>query len=196
MFVLMFALWIIFNGIFTAEIALFGLAVSALVFWFLCRFMDYSLKKEAGAYRGLVFGLKYIVLLICEIFKANFYVMNLILSSKYIIEPKLLRFRTGLKEEAARVVLANSITLTPGTITVTLEEDEYLVHCLDRELGEGIESCSFEKRLEELERMKTGTDKSKQGASAEKAAAGTEQTKLGKHSEPKRGGSRRERGRT
>ena len=52
------------------------------------------------------------------------------------------------------MVLANSITLTPGTITVTLEEDEYLVHCLDRELGEGIESCSFEKRLEELERKR------------------------------------------
>ncbi len=228
MFVLMFALWIIFNGKFTAEIALFGLAVSALVFWFLCRFMDYSLKKEAGAYRGMLFGLKYIILLICEIFKANFYVMNLILSSKYIIEPKLLRFRTGLREETARVVLANSITLTPGTITVTLEGDEYLVHCLDRELGEGIENCSFEKRLEELERMKAGAKQSEQGASTEKAAAGeerseqrasaekaatreerseqrastekaaagTEQTKPGKHSEPKRGGSRKERGRT
>ncbi len=52
-------------------------------------------------------------------------------------KPALVRFKTDLKTKQARVVLANSITLTPGTITVTLEEDEYVVHCLDKELAEG-----------------------------------------------------------
>ena len=60
-------------------------------------------------------------------------------------------FETDLKGEAAKVVLANSITLTPGTITVTLDEDTYLVHCLDKELGEGIEASSFVERLRKME---------------------------------------------
>lgn len=150
----MFVLWVIFNGKLTLEITLFGIAISVLLFLFLCKYMDYSLKKELRAYRNLFRGIAYVVMLVYEIIKANFYVMKMIVSPKYIVEPKLLKFRTKLKGDAARVVLANSITLTPGTITVTLEEDEYLVHCLDRELGEGIEECSFERRLEQMEEKK------------------------------------------
>ena len=69
------------------------------------------------------------------------------------MEPALVRFKTDLKTKQARVVLANSITLTPGTITVTLEEDEYVVHCLDKELAEGMNHSKFVELLEKLERM-------------------------------------------
>ena len=60
-------------------------------------------------------------------------------------------FRTKLKTDTARVALANSITLTPGTITCTLEDDKFCVHALDTTLGEGVENTDFEKRLLELE---------------------------------------------
>ena len=53
----------------------------------------------------------------------------------------------------ARILLANSITLTPGTITVLLEEDEYVVHCLDKSLAEGINSSIFVSMLRKMERM-------------------------------------------
>ena len=58
---------------------------------------------------------------------------------------------TDLKTETARVILANSITLTPGTITVSLTEQELLVHCLDKTLAEGMEDSSFVKLLKKLE---------------------------------------------
>jgi multicomponent Na+:H+ antiporter subunit E len=77
--------------------------------------------------------------------------MYLILSSKVEVEPKIVYFKTNLKKEVSKVVLANSITLTPGTITVTLEEDEYCVHCLDKELAEGIDSSIFVSLLTKLE---------------------------------------------
>ena len=151
MFILFFVLWIIFNGRITAEIAGFGVAVAILVFCFLCRFMDYSIKKELRVYANLFGGISYIALLVKEIFKANFGVMRMIFSQKYEIEPTLVKFRTDLKSDTMRAVLANSITLTPGTITVALQGDEYLVHCLDKDMAEGMEDSEFVHRLRAME---------------------------------------------
>jgi multicomponent Na+:H+ antiporter subunit E len=60
-------------------------------------------------------------------------------------------FDADLKSELAKVMLANSITLTPGTITVSVEDNHYCVHCLDRELGAGIENSVFVELLEKIE---------------------------------------------
>lgn len=156
MLILFFALWIIFNGRVTVELVLFGIAVAVLVFCFLCRFMGYGMKKEMRVYANLFRGISYIALLVAEIFKANFGVMRMILSLKYEIEPALVSFRTDLKSDTMRVVLANSITLTPGTITVALKEDEYLIHCLDKDMAKGLEDSEFVHRLRAMERAGKG----------------------------------------
>ena len=77
--------------------------------------------------------------------------MRLILSPSLEVEPQLRSFRTPLTSPTARAVLADSITLTPGTITVTLEGDEYLIHSLDKSLMDGIEDTSFQRELLEME---------------------------------------------
>lgn len=156
MLLLFFICWIIFAGDFTLEIMLFGIGVSAVVFWFQCKFLDYSIEKEKNLYRNIKWGIVYAVILILEILKANIGVMHLILSPKYEVEPKLVRFRTDLKTDIARVILANSITLTPGTITVTLEGDEYVVHCLDASMAEGMDDSIFVQLLHQLERKEGG----------------------------------------
>ena len=69
--------------------------------------------------------------------------MRLILSNRLEPEPVLFTFRTKLKSEAAKVLLANSITLTPGTITVKQTGDRFVVHALDREIAEGTENSVF-----------------------------------------------------
>ena len=56
-----------------------------------------------------------------------------------------------LRTNAARVLLANSITLTPGTITVSQEGDEYVVHCLDKSFAEGLDNSIFVTLLQKLE---------------------------------------------
>ena len=71
MLLLFFLAWVIFNGRFTLEIALFGLAVSGLVFGFLCKFMDYSLEKERTFYKKLPIFCKYVWLLLKEVGKLN-----------------------------------------------------------------------------------------------------------------------------
>lgn len=151
MLFLFFLVWIIFNGKVTAEIVILGFIIAALVFAFFCKFMDYSLEKEKRFYKKIPIFIKYVVVLIIEIVKANLTVLHMILTTKEIMEPVIVRFRTNLKTEMARVLLANSITLTPGTITVSLEEDEFLVHCLDKSLAEGMEDSVFIKMLEKME---------------------------------------------
>ena len=103
--------------------------------------------------------LHYVFVLIKEIIKANFAVIKMITSSRYEIEPAVVRFKTDLKTTPARILLANSITLTPGTITVMLENDEYEVHCLDKSLAEGMNSSVFVKLLEEMEGDGKNADK-------------------------------------
>ena len=151
MYILFLILWIILNGRVTVETVLFGLVIAGAVYWFICRFMDYSPRKDLAAFRKLLRGFQYVFLLLWEIMRANIKVMQLILTEKEEVVPELIYFRTDLKSDASRVALANSITLTPGTITVTLEQDEFCVHCLDEEMAEGIEDSSFVHLLHKME---------------------------------------------
>ena len=151
MLLLFFAVWLIFNGRITLEITLFGIAIAIVMFAFMCKFMGYSLARERGLYRKLPLLCRYVLLLVKEIVKANLAVCRLILSRKEVVEPVIVRVRTNLKTETARVLLANSITLTPGTITVSLTDRELLVHCLDKTLAEGMEDSEFVYLLEKLE---------------------------------------------
>ena len=148
---LFFVAWIIFNGRITWEIALFGVVIALGMFAFVCRFMDYSMAKERVFYKKFPLFCKYVILLIREIIRANLAVCHMILTRKEVMEPVIVKVATHLKTETARVILANSITLTPGTITVSLTEEELLVHCLDKSLAEGMEDSEFVKLLEALE---------------------------------------------
>ena len=151
MLLLFFLVWVIFNGRLTLEIALFGVAVAGAVFAFVCKFMDYSVQAELQLLKKLPKILKYISVLVIEIVKANFAVIRMILSEKEEIEPALVSFQSDMKTPVGRAFLANAITLTPGTITVSLEESEYMVHCLDESLAEGMDDSVFVHLLEELE---------------------------------------------
>lgn len=152
MFLLLFLIWIIFNGKVTLEIVIFGLILAGGMYYFSCRFLNFSLKKDLHYCRKGGHILRYIGVLAWEIVKANFAVIRLLISSRYELEPVLIRFKTDLKSKRSRVVLANSITLTPGTITVSLEEDEFVVHCLDKDLADGIDSSIFVDLLRRMER--------------------------------------------
>ena len=125
----------------------------ACIYFFMCRFMDYSLKKDISLMRRSVSFLYYTGALIVEIIKSNLQVMHLTLTDREIVEPVIISYRTRLRSKLGRVILANSITLTPGTITISLEEDELVIHCLDKTIAEGIENSTFEQLLERMEKQ-------------------------------------------
>ena len=153
MLLLFFVAWVVFNGRLTVEIALFGVAVAGLVFAFVCKFMDYSLRKELRLYRKMPVFLQYLYYLVKEIITANLAVSRMILTRKEKMEPVIVHVHTTLKSETARMLLANSITLTPGTITVSMTDTDLLVHCLDKSLSEGIEDSVFVRLLQKLEEV-------------------------------------------
>ena len=66
-------------------------------------------------------------------------------------KPVIVEFHTKIRSRIGRSLLANSITLTPGTITAGVEGDCIRIHCFDESLAKGIDATVFEKRILKLE---------------------------------------------
>lgn len=151
MFLLLFFCWVIFNQSFTLEIAIFGVIISALIYLFCCKFMDYSIKKDLFIMKKIGSIFAYIWVLVVEIIKANLILFNRFYLHKSLKSPVIVTYKCKLKTRIARVVFANSITLTPGTITTVLEGNTLMIHCVDESLAAGLDDTVFEKRLMKLE---------------------------------------------
>lgn len=151
MYLVFLIIWIIFNEKLNLEILLFGLVISAAVFAFVCKCMDYSIQKELHFYQKVPGMLRYVFALVKEILLANLNVCKMILSEEEEIDPALVQFQTDMQTPAGRAFYANAITLTPGTITVSLEDDTYVVHCLDESMAQGLSDAKLEQMLHELE---------------------------------------------
>ena len=149
-----FLLWIIFQGRITGEIVIIGALISIAADLFIRKVLRLNLNVPnlLRTLRLIPDIFIYFIVLIVEIVKANAAISRLVLAPQIEVEPCLVKFRTRLKTEAARVAFANSITLTPGTITVSLEGDKLLVHALNREIAHGLEGSVFERLLERMER--------------------------------------------
>jgi len=78
--------------------------------------------------KRIVYLIIYIIVLLKEIVKANFDVAYRVLHPKMPIKPGIVIIKTELKQDIAKMILANSITLTPGTFTLDIKGDELLIH--------------------------------------------------------------------
>ena len=149
-----FILWIIFNGRLTQEVLISGVIISFMLNYFVKRFLRIDFKNSSFIkfLKLIPDAFFYVLVLLIEIIKANFAIIKLVLAPEIEVEPCIKKFNTSLKTEAARVAFANSITLTPGTITVSLEGNELLVHALNSEFADGLEGSIFERLLARMER--------------------------------------------
>ncbi len=147
-------LWIVLNGRFTLEILLFGIVICSAVYAFCCKILGFSFRQDLRLMKRLPLAIQYGIILIIEILKANRQVLHFIMTPQLQVEPVIVHFHSNLKSELAKVILANSITLTPGTITVRLEGSEYYVHCLDKDFAEGMDASIFVELLEKMEAVK------------------------------------------
>ena len=151
MFFLYLILWLIFSRQLSIEVIVTGIIISAVVYRFACAHMRYKLSFDYKLIRKLFRCIRYVLILMWETAKANIIVFRIVFSRTIRIKPRIIYFRTGLRTNAARAILANSITLTPGTITVALEDDLFCVHCLNSKLAEGIEDSIFVHQLRKIE---------------------------------------------
>ena len=142
MFVLVFLLWMILNGRFTVELVIFGLIIAAGVTFFVHKAMNYSFQSDLRVLRNLPLFSLYILILIREIVKASFSVIAGIVTRKKP-DPVIVEFDSGLPTHLQNVLLANSITLTPGTYTLFQENGHFVIHCLYREYSYAMGDSSF-----------------------------------------------------
>ena len=143
MSILLFLLWLLLNGRVTLEIVVIGAGLTALLMAFMTRFLGWSVRRERELFRVAPLFALYLLNLLWETIKAAVTVLAVALTPSLRPEPVLVEFRSGLPREYQNVILANSITLTPGTITVFQEGDRFLVHALRREYAEGLNRSSF-----------------------------------------------------
>ena len=149
--VVLFFLWVLFNVKLSWEVAVIGVLVTVFVYRFMCKHMDYSYKSDIAIIRKLPLGIKYFIELVRQVILSNIDVSNVVFRKSKEIKPQLVFFKTRLQSDATRVALANSITLTPGTITVSEDEGIFGVHCLNSHMAEGIDSSGFVSILAKME---------------------------------------------
>ncbi len=137
-FIIMCGTWVLLSGKFDAFHLSLGVISCALVAYFSSDFL-FSSPKPRGVLSQWVRFATYIPWLMVEIAKANLHVMKLVLHPRGMdmIDPKIVKFRSKLKSNLALVTFANSITLTPGTITVSVSLDgDFKVHAIDKASGD------------------------------------------------------------
>ncbi|MEG1524544.1 MAG: Na+/H+ antiporter subunit E [Clostridia bacterium] len=151
MFPAYFVLWLILNGRVTLELVLVGLVVCSALALFTAKMTGHTIRYEMTHFFCALKYVGYFFQLMIEICKSGFHVITLVLHPSREIQPKLIYFNSDIWREGLRVMYANSITLTPGTITVELSDGCYRVHALDASFLDGIADNSLTRKLKRLE---------------------------------------------
>ena len=89
----------------------------------------------------------YIPWLIQQIVLSNLHVASVVLRRKMPINPQIITFKTKLETDISSITLANSITLTPGTITMDIRDGVYYVHALDQKVADNLNAGEMEDRV-------------------------------------------------
>lgn len=148
-FTSLFLLWLLLSGYFKTNLIVFGILSCAFV-----TYLSIKLKIYSSHHERIKFNLRlplYIPWLLKEIFKSNLHVARHILMSADSIQPQTVCLKPTQKTSTGLAVHANSITLTPGTISVDIDDNEILVHALTNHTAQGIIDGDIDKRVSKLE---------------------------------------------
>lgn len=152
LFATLLVFWLMLNGSLAADTVLLGAVISLLIAVLfrdgLSFFTEMRPTREA-----FLAGFRYFGYFFSELVKSNFRLAAIVVSPRLPINPGIVKVRTRLKSRMGRLMLANSITLTPGTLTVELEDEWLYVHWVDME-SDDVEAATasivsgFERYLE------------------------------------------------
>jgi multicomponent Na+:H+ antiporter subunit E len=137
-FSILFGLWLILSGQFDPFHITLGV-ISCLIVTVFSGDLLFAESRPTGLVRHGLRVLGYVPWLLYQILLANFHLLYLVCHPRMmeLIDPRIIRFQSRLKDELPLVIFANSITLTPGTITVYVSVDgDFQVHAIDRKSGE------------------------------------------------------------
>jgi len=138
-FAVMLIFWVVLSGMFDAFHLTLGIVCCLLVAHFSHDLLFYGEDKR-GWWRSLIGLVAYLPWLFYQIIIANLQVAYVVLHPRMLelIDPHVIRFKTRLKRPISKVTFAQSITLTPGTITVSIHDDEFSVYALTRSASDSL----------------------------------------------------------
>ncbi len=148
--VVLAGIWLLWSGHYTPLLLTLGGLSVLLVVWLGHR--AGIVDEEGVPLEVTLRAALYLPWLLWEIVKANLHVAARILHPRLPIAPRLIRVRPGQRSDLGRAIYANSITLTPGTVSVDVEADEFLVHALTEESAAGLETGEMDRRVRRVER--------------------------------------------
>lgn len=126
----LFVVWLVANASLDLQVVLLGLVLATAMTLAFSRFSsayaDIRLSPGVMMHIGL-----YLLVFFQELVRANLQVARLVFSPHIRNQPGIVEIRTGLTSRSGRMLLANSITLTPGTLVVDIEGDRLFVHWID-----------------------------------------------------------------
>lgn len=126
----LFLIWVIANGTLAGNTLITGVVVCAVIALAFATFSQvYSVIRWSP--RVIFYYLMYFTVFIIELVKANLNVMRLVFSPRIDIKPGIVEIKTELKSPIGRLALANSITLTPGTLVVDMKGDTLYIHWIN-----------------------------------------------------------------
>jgi len=127
LFTFLIAIWLALTTTFQWQELSVGIFISLVLALFLNK--NYlKLGLPPLSIKRIIFFILYISVLFIEIVKANLDVAYRVIHPKMPIKPGIIIIKTELKQDIAKMILANSITLTPGTFTLDIKGDELLIH--------------------------------------------------------------------
>lgn len=145
-FIILFGFWVLLSGKYDFFHLTLGVICSLLVA-FLTHDLLFANARVGDARVIFQRFIMYVPWLLYQIVSSNIHVALVVLSRKKPIDPRIIRFKTKLESDISWVTLANSITLTPGTITMDIKDGEFFVHALDKKVADDLHAGEMEDRV-------------------------------------------------
>ncbi|MBN2777272.1 MAG: Na+/H+ antiporter subunit E [Bacteroidales bacterium] len=152
--IVLFSVWVLLNNSYEPVLLIIGAAVSILIALIFCTKCSVFSQIKLSP-KSLFYSIAYLFVFMIELIKSNLDVAIRVISPKLPINPGIVKVKTVLNTELGRMILANSITLTPGTLSVDIRDEYIYVHWINVE-GKDIETATnsivkkFEKYLKEI----------------------------------------------
>ncbi len=158
-FLFFFILWLLFNGRVTPDVVGFGIFMSAVITFFAVKICGWNARKTSTFLKIFIPLLAYFACLVVEIIKANLAVIGVILSPKgRAMHPQIFAFDSKLHKDFLQTIMANSITITPGTYTLAIDHETLTVHALNSDFAEGTPGSPLNLRLQAMEEKLNSID--------------------------------------
>lgn len=153
-FLMLTTFWLILTPIRNLQSIIIGISVSLLVVMY-SRDIAFT-NDEMPKYniKNLLVFFKFILMLLVEIVKSNINVALIVLNPSLPLSPCFIKVPVKFKKDVVKVIYANAVSLTPGTLTIEIQEDGYIIHALTKEAADGMSDSILEyycRKLDDVE---------------------------------------------